>query len=440
MHTLTDDDLTEVVDAKIPRVDLVSKAANGLSFIFMKSDSTPNLLPADAVRELLKQAQEGDEMTDSVIKADEEVLEAPTATAEGDVNEPGSPAWEAVDAATAWEQLNVLTGVKRALDLLSQREAEEVFAGAEACDDNSWDLQTACELVDQAIDLIAPYAVGEQSESEQPVAKSAEDARAVLTAFVKAGRALSASNESALRGAAAAIQNVLASLPSVAEPVMKAKGDPQVLVYDASGRVLGSVDQANLTTFAPEAPAEEETPADEAAEPADVASDEGAEDLTSGTEDAPATPDDAEPTPEAAPVAAPVVAPVAADEAVIPGTNTVQAPVVQDPENVKKALHAEFTLALTEALTPFAKQAADSAGLADLVKSLQERVEHLSKMPDDRKSPLLNGGTGTAGMAARDASTDEFADLRKAVDDAPPAKKVEAQAALTFAELRSRFV
>ncbi|MEC5149233.1 hypothetical protein [Cryobacterium sp. GrIS_2_6] len=327
MHTLIDDELTEVIDAKIPRVDLVSKAANGLDFIFMKSDSTPNLLPADAVRELLKQAQEGEDMTEPVIKADEEVLEAPTATAEGDVNEPGSPAWEAVDAATAWEQLAVLTGVKRALDLLSQREAEEVFAGAEACDDNSWDLQTACELVDQAIDLIAPYAVGEQAESEQPVAKSAEDARAVLSAFVKAGRALSSANESALRGAAAAIQNVLASLPPVAEPVMKAKGDPQVLVYDASGRVLGSVDAANLTTFAPEAPAEDspaeeaaETPAEEAAEP-DATSDEGAEDLTSGTEDVPAVPDAAEPTPEVAPA-----------EAVIPGTKTVQSPVVTDPE------------------------------------------------------------------------------------------------------------
>ncbi|MEC5149232.1 hypothetical protein [Cryobacterium sp. GrIS_2_6] len=74
------------------------------------------------------------------------------------------------------------------------------------------------------------------------------------------------------------------------------------------------------------------------------------------------------------------------------------------------------------------------------MKSLQERVEHLGKMPDDRKSPLLNGSTGTAGMPARDASTDEFADLRKAVEDAPPAQKVAAQQALTYAELRSRFV
>jgi hypothetical protein len=76
-----------------------------------------------------------------------------------------------------------------------------------------------------------------------------------------------------------------------------------------------------------------------------------------------------------------------------------------------------------------------------VVKGLQDRIEHLAKMPDDRKSPLLNGGTGMAGLSARDGQDlDSLATLRKAVEDAPdPVRKDQAQRALAFAAIKDRF-
>lgn len=395
---------------------------------------------------------------EAVTKADDEILEDAPAGAEGDVNEPGSPAWEAVDAATAWALLGQLNEVKRALDCLTDREGQEAFNGDEDGFDNAWDLSTASEQVDCAIALVAPYAVGEQDESEQPLEKSVDpsNAREILAGFVKAGRALSGSNEQALRAAAASIQNVLASLPASDEDVTKgadvadagtitvnvvptvdqdalakakedvdsltkAKGDPQVLVYDANGNVLGSVDPTDLTTFAAADAPEETSAADETPAAADTPE-------TPETPDAPADAEAADVAPDASP-----------DAAVIPGTDTVQSPVEADDTNVTKALATEFADALTEALAPIAKKLEENSELAVLVKGLQERVEKMGKQPDDRKSPILGAGTGIAGMAARDGQVDELADLRKAVDEAVPTKKVEAQSALAFAAIKNRF-
>ena len=76
------------------------------------------------------------------------------------------------------------------------------------------------------------------------------------------------------------------------------------------------------------------------------------------------------------------------------------------------------------------------AELADVVKGLQERVEHLAAMPDDRKSPLLNGQIG-GGAPAGD---DPFVHLQKAVDDAKSeSERAQAQAALAHARVKARF-
>ncbi len=456
------DEVTKITNLKITNVDLVGKAANGRSFILRKSadDTNPSIFDANQVREFAKQAQEGDmtkkndtALEEVVAKADDEILEDAPAGAEGDVNDPGSPAWEAVDAATAWALLSQLNQVKRALECLTDREGQEAFNGDEDGYDNAWDLSTAAEQVECAIALVAPYAVGEQDESEQPVEKSVDksNAREILAGFVKAGRALSSSNEQALRAAAASIQNVLASLPAedvtkgadmaetetvdavpdedalakATETIEKAKGDPQVLVYDANGNVLGSVDTADLTTFAA-ADAPTDAPAEDA--PAD---DSTAAPEASDAAPAPDAPADAEAA-DVAPDASP-------DAAVIPGTDTVQSPVEADDTNVTKALATEFADALTEALAPLAKKLEENSELASLVKGLQERVEQFGKMPDDRRSPILGAGTGVAGMAARDGQVDELAGLRKAVEEAVPTKKVEAQSALAFAAIKDRF-
>lgn len=398
-------------------------------------------------------------LDEAVTKADDGILEDAPAGAEGDVNEPGSPAWEAVDAATAWALLGQLNQVKRALECLTDREGQEAFNGDEDGYDNAWDLSTAAEQVECAIALVAPYAVGEQDESEQPVEKSVDksNAREILAGFVKAGRALSGSNEQALRAAAASIQNVLASLPAAdevtkgadmanagtvavdvvpvvdegalakaTETIEKAKGDPQVLVYDANGNVLGSVDAADLTTFAV-ADAPEEASAKDA--PADDAPAAPAPETPDAPADAPADTEAADVAPDASP-----------DAAVIPGTDTVQSPVETHDTNVTKAISTEIADAFKEALAPVAKQLAEYAELAPMVKSLQERVDQFGKLPDDRRSPILGAGTGVAGMAARDGQVDAHADLRKAVKEATtPAQNTAARAKLVVAELTDRF-
>lgn len=456
---LDDDTVTKITNLKVSNVDMVPRAANGRSWLLKKSaadESNPSIFDAAQVREFAKQAQEGAMSDDTapVAKADEDVLEDAPAGAEGDVNDPGSPAWEAVDAATGAEALSALFTVKRALDVLSDREAEEAFNGDSDGYDNSWDLQNACELVDAAIAIIAPYVAGEADESEQPVEKSAVDPRAELVEFVsvvKAGRVLSAANESALRGAAAAIQNVLASLPApvgdvakaesvdeaesvdVVDTVEKAKGEPQVLVYDANGNVIGSVDPGDLTTFANSAPTDA-APADDDDSADDSAADDSAADADSSDDSAPApaTPDVAEGADENA--------------AVIPGTDTVQSPVEADDDKaVTKALSTEIAEAFKEALAPFAKQLEETSGLADVVKGLEERLAKMSQMPDDRKSPALNGATGEAGGVSRDGGElDGLEPLRKAVAEAKSQDEViKSKQALAIAELarstRERF-
>jgi hypothetical protein len=253
--------------------------------------------------------------------------------------------------------------------------------------------------------------------------------------IVKAGRVLSSSNEAAIRAAADSLQKVLASLPApIADPaepvakekestvddtttapaaapvteVEKAKGDPQMAVFDESGKLVGTIDPADLSPIAaPAAPA---------------------------ADDDAAAADDAAPADEAP--AAPAAAP-AEDAAVIPGTDTVAAPAptAQD-DTVTKATHDAFSSALAEVLSPIAEQLAQHAELADVVKGLQERVAHLTQMPDDRKSPLLNGAVGD-GLAP---SNDPLVELRKAVEEADtPVAKAEAQQRLAYAAVRARF-
>lgn len=424
---LDDNTVTKITNLNITNVDLVSSPANKRSFLLRKSADEPNpsIFDASQVREFAKQAQEGimTDPTEPVVK-DEEILADAPAGAEGDEAEPGSPAWEAVDAATGGEALAALFQVKRVLDVLVDREATEAFKGDDDGFENSWDLENACGLVDAAISILAPYVAGELDESAQPVEKSGASVRdglAEFVSFVKAGRSLSSANEAVLRSAAAGIQSVLASLPPVddvakaeepaavvpEEDVAKAASDPQVLVYDADGNVIGSVDPAKLTTFAPapesataeaaEDPAEEaaETPAEEAAEPAEV----------------PADPADA--------VVADVAPDAAPDATVIPGTETVQSPPVpDDTKTVTKGLTPELAAALKEVLEPFAKQAGLTSELAEKFEALQERVTKMGLQPDDRNAPLLNGATGTSGNVSRDAVTDEFSTLRKAVAEA----------------------
>lgn len=168
---------------------------------------------------------------------DDEALDAMTALAEADGDhagmdtDPGSPAWEAIDAATARKWLAILARAKHAVDTLAEREMLEAAAGDEDDAMKAFDLQDACCAIEYAISVLAPFAVSEQAEADcgddmQMVGKALHgfdaaqlDTIEALAPVAKAGRVLSAANEQAIREAADSLQKVLASLP--AAPVEK---------------------------------------------------------------------------------------------------------------------------------------------------------------------------------------------------------------------------
>jgi hypothetical protein len=427
-----DDDLTEILFMKTDRVDLVGGAANGTDFLLAKSTSDPSLFSPEFVSELAKSAQEGDMTakktapTEELVKADldpEELLETPEVEADGDPSDPGSPAWEAVDAARAVQAIELTVGLKRLVEQAIAREGQEALIGDDPDDaENVWCLSDVVEMIDCILGVLAPFAVTEQAEAD---GREADD-----SLILKSGRVLSGTNEDNIRKAVGMLESVLSSLPApIEEPIMKSEieedklakaGDPQLLVYGptgAAGGPLGSIDPEKLTTFAP-APE-----ADDAAEP-------DAE--PAATPDAPLTPDAA-----AAEAAAPETPADPADGEVIPGTDTVQTPA-EDAETVKKGqFTTEVHAALEEVLQPLVKQLSETAGLSELVKSLQERVDSFGRKPDDRISPRLNGASG---FVERAQESDGLADLRKAVDEAttPDARKV-ASVQLLSASIKERF-
>ncbi|MDQ0241169.1 hypothetical protein [Arthrobacter bambusae] len=451
------DDMSELVNADIPRVDLVGKAANGTKFFLMKgAEETSNMFSPDTVRELLKEADT--DVTRPLVEAEGDAMAATV---------PGSPEWEAVDAASAQKWIGILARAKNAVEVLSVRESVEGDTGNTDGFENSWDLQGACLAIDSAISILAGYAAGEAAEvmlaedaaeiTKAAAAISAGDLETVeaIAAITKAGRALSATNEAALRNAAEAIQKVLASLPPApeeaplilkeasvaenpadriasieaqmgitptevtkteeapaetaaiapAEPVTKA--DNLLAVYDNKGNLIGVVDPGSVTLVDGGEAVEEEAPAEESAPETD----------------------------EASPVAA--EADPAADEALIPGTNTIQSPVEDDPENVTKAA-TDIAALLKEALEPLTKQLAAQADLVGQVQVLKDQVEAYGREPDDRKSPYLNGATGTAGIAKRDGTeTDPHTELRKAAEAANTQdERIVAQKSLAMAALK----
>jgi hypothetical protein len=137
----------------------------------------------------------------------------------GDPTDPGSPAWEAVDAATAVKWSTILAAGKRAVCWLQERELLEAATVDPDDQDNACDLATVLDALDYAIGVLAPYAVSEQSEADggalEMIGKSAEppSVAAAMVAIAKAGRVLSSANESKIRSAAQALNDVLASLP-----------------------------------------------------------------------------------------------------------------------------------------------------------------------------------------------------------------------------------
>jgi hypothetical protein len=155
------------------------------------------------------------------------VLAEPDMDAPGDPADPGSPAWEAIDAATARKWTAIAARLRAALMTLVDREVLESVSANGDDDDayNAADLGDAASAIDYAISILAPFAVDEQSEADCGAdmeilgkamahldAASLETVEA-LAPIAKAGRTLSSANEAALRAALQSLQQVLASLP-----------------------------------------------------------------------------------------------------------------------------------------------------------------------------------------------------------------------------------
>jgi hypothetical protein len=419
--------------------------------------------------------QKGAPMGDDVIKADvpegdeplpdaDEVAASAAVTVDGDPDDPASPAWEAVDAENAKSAIELTVALRRMVQGAQDREAVEAVGGDEDGAEAVFSLADALCAIDCIISILAPFAVEEQAEAEERQS-DLDGLTKGQVRVAKAGRVLSSQNEASIRSASDLLETVLASLPApvtdpvakseeqdmsepekdhaldaaaatpldetpldttapivtpelpavVGDAVEKAKGDPMTPVYDASGALVAMVDSTDLIPIAPAAPAEGSATEEAAETPAEEAAETPAEQATEPAEDA----------------------------ATIPGTDTIAAPAPIPPKDdtVTKAAQAGAAAALAEVLPMLTEKLGSDAETVALIKGLQERVEELAKMPDDRKSPILNGGTGTAGPAVRDGSTgDSLANLKKAAEDeTDPVKKQAANNAVIFASIKERF-
>lgn len=240
----------------------------------------------DAVAAVTKDAGDAlDEATDDGVDGLDPTVPAaePDGDAPGDPADPGSSAWEAVDSATAAKWCMIISGAKRAVCWLKDREMLEAATADPDDAENACDLDMVCDALDYVISVLAPYAVSEQSESdrlafEADVAKSAEPGSVLGAAVMiaKAGRVLSSANESRIRQASQHLNDVLASLPQASD------GGPAAVTKE-EGAVPGTETPADDV-------AKETAPDAEAPEAPEAAGDVAKAETQEPAETAPETP------------------------------------------------------------------------------------------------------------------------------------------------------
>ena len=131
---------------------------------------------------------------------------------------------------------------------------------------------------------------------------------------------------------------------------------------------------------------------------------------------------------------------VAPDEArTIPGTETVQSPAQGDDDVTKAA--SGLASALDQVMAPVVKQLGE---LAAKVNAQDERVSKMAALPDDRRSPLLNGAVGEPSLAMRGdgpTNTPEFKAVLKSIEESFPEgpQREQAQKAVALAAIKARF-
>lgn len=360
------EDMNELVDVSIDRVDLVGKAANGRAFLLAKSASdSPSLIDPETIRDLIKEADDGT---------------------------PG------IDVSAA------LSAVAKAGRALSSANEKTLRSAAEAIQKVLASLPAPEEAPVEKETPVAENPAAEPVTIETPDLAKAEATAEAVVADVPV------------------LEVAKAEEPGAVEDVEK--GGSLMAVYDAKGKLVGVIKPNALTVVdsGDSAPAED-VEAEKAEGPAP-------EDVTEKSDEV--QPDDGAPA-EA----------LGDDEALIPGTETVQSPIEKTAAEPTVTQAPDVAALLKEALAPLVEKIADAADLANEVKVLKERVEAYGREPDDRKSPLLNGADGVAGIAKRTTETDVLGDLTKAVEIAKaagdPAQILNAQQALAFAAVKNRF-
>jgi hypothetical protein len=296
-------------------------------------------------------------------------------THEGDPDEVGTPAWEAVDAAKARAMVAKLAWLKRQVGDLTARERQEAATPEHGGDiDHVIELEDVLAALDYAMGAMAHYAADEQSEADG-LAEQIEEAAEAM--------------------------GITKSTEPAPAPVTKADADPKALIRET------------MTTLAeafkddPAAAAFLAVAKDVPADPAPEAEPEG----DAVPEDQAAPVQDAAPAPAMQAPAAPEAAP--------------QPPAESTEDTVRKALDAQRA----ELEAVFKEQ------LRAAVAPLEERVQKMEAEPAAPKVMLNGQVPGADALVDRGQATtpDGLAAIHKAlaeIDD-PGRRAVAAGAAAT---------
>lgn len=368
----------EIINPVIKRVDAVDGPATGMPFLILKSNDLPE---QPVVKDAEADPAEGIETT-NVDGPHIDGTDVPDD--EANAAAPGTPAWEATDAAKARTAVDALVQVRNLARELADRENAEG-----ECDGSTWDLEDACGALDFALATLAKFAVDEQSEADNGQQAAEADARAL--GLIKSLNRRLNTEETTVTD-----QTETVTKTEAEPPVVEKADEPMVAVYDKNGNLLGAVQSDSLTPLAvaPDADSDAATEGDAPAEPAPAA-----EPVTEAAAPAEAAP--AAPAPE--PVA-PAPAP--------------------DDQTVNKSLDDRVAEAVAKAL-----EAAVATAVEPLVKSNAELAERVEKMAQTPRSggPMLAGQVPSAigNNPALRGHADETAELRKQLaEQADPGKAV----------------
>ena len=393
---------TEIYDTDIPRVDAVRGPATGIPFLIMKSADSPS---ADPLRK-------ADAMADEIVASDVEtpIVQGSEVNPDkaGDADMPGSPTWEAVDAATARAAISQIVSLRALVNGLVAREQAEGATdndGDDFCwDDSSWDLQDAASQLDFVLSVLAKFAVNEQDEADTAAQEAEDSARAMglikalrsrRSEVLKAGRVLSATNEATLRSMS---EQLIALLAQVDTAPVAAEGGEAVSVAKAQdpSTPLPLALTALLSQLAVAYTAWE----------------------ADGT--APATPDPTVAAPDPAADPAPVD-PAATDTTGDPMTPapTAPAPAVADPNLVAKSDDKTDVEKSIEARI--------EAKVAEHLAAIEKRLQTVESTPVNA-GPMLNGQTPAGFEAATGTPAEQL--VKQMGSEQDPAKRMDAIATL----------